>query len=534
MNKCQRGVLTRDDGVAIPTVIGIMVVLSLLMLLSLAIVSENTPRARATQDKSAARSAAHSGARDFAARVVERGDAYVEAFVNDDKNPAVDADPSTPECDGPGQTISSIDAEDARFCYRKIPTPANSGEVKLEITGSAGIGDKRKSHKMVVTFAAGGGENLTKYSWFSDYNINDPDVANRSAAETAECVGRYRWQGRPKTCSRSTTLGKTLYGRYHSNDWWEIYGDVTFASAPITNAGPPPFYEPYWPNATDKLLGTPVTQVPLLKMPTNVDDFQKYVLPKHDNDSNTNRPGCLYEGQTKITLSGNKMSVSSPNTTNVAAHCPAHGAMGDIPPLVYIKRASNSPQCSSNQASGFFNASEMVPTGTAAKINYDGCLGTLAVEGQINGASVTLFSEDDTVITDDLTVLDKSTEDLIGIVASGFVWIHNPVSSMNPNVFMKPAGDRFVDASVTSLNRTILAQNAGLDPRRGALRSTGSMIMKYQALFGASTGNGIVTAGYETIHTYDERLNNLAPPFYVKPVSGQFGIVGISDVGGTQ
>lgn len=528
--RMRRAAASGDVGASLISVLGVAVVLSLLIMTATLMVARQTIKSRQVQDWSASRSAALSGADDFAARVADRGQDYINTFSTDQTNPAVDTNPATPECDGSGQLIRTSGGTETRFCYRLISNDVATGKVLLEVTGIAGVGDKKEESKITVEYGVGGGESFAKYSWFTDYNTNDPIVANYSADKAAICTDVYRWNGRPKgECSRSTTLGQTLDGPYHSNDWWEFYDDVTFTSPNVTNAGPPPFYEPF-PNRTAQLLGTTVKRVPIIKLPQTTVALQKYVLPKHDTDPNTDRPGCLYEGQTKFVFNGTNFTVDSPNTTSVGAHCPAHGASGSIPPLLYVKRASNSATCATNRATSFYNPSEVTGTWTA-QINYDGCNGTAAVEGNVNGASVTVYAEDEAVITDNLTVSNLSSSDKIGVVAKGFVWIHNPWSQITPPVFIKPSGDRIVHASLVSLNHTILAQNIWKGGRRGALKTHGSMIMKYQALFASFGGGGSILGGYEVQHTYDERLQDAPPPYFVKPTTGKFGIVSMSYMG---
>lgn len=523
--RMRRTASSNDVGASLISVLGVAVVLSLLIMTATMMVARQTIKSRQTQDWSAARSAALSGAQDFATRVADQGQGYITTFSQDTSNPAVDTNPTTSECDGSGQLIRATGGTQTRFCYRLLSHDVATGKVILEVTGLAGVGDKQEESKLTVEYGMGGGDALTRYSWFTDFGLTDPQLVGTT---DPNCIDKYAWDGRPSSCPSTIIRGRTLDGRYHSNDWWEIDGNVTFNSGPITNAGPPPFFKPY-NGGTGQLLGTPVTRVSLMKLPQHTGDLLKHVLPKHDTDPNTNRPGCLYEGQTKIVLNGSTMSVTSPNTSSVGPGCPSHGSTGAIPPIIYVKRASNTATCSTNRAAGFYNPSEVVRSGKPG-INYDGCNGTLAVEGNVNGASVTMYAEEDAVITDDLTVSNTSSNDLMGVVAGGYVWIHNPITSLSPVSFVKPSGDRTIHASLSSLNHTVVVQNYWEGPPRGKIVSLGSALMKYEALYGTLSG-GVLSGGYTGQHAYDERLGANSPPYFIKSTTSQFGIVSVSEGG---
>ena len=119
---------------------------------------------------------------------------------------------------------------------------------------------------------------------------------------------------------------------------------------------------------------------------------------KVDTDPNTDRPGCLYYGATRITFVGNKMKVLSPNTTSSAtpSRCLTVSSRGseqtkDIPPVIYIKPTTGSctgvgyPQ----RISGY---NEMISSHTT---DYDPCRGTAFVSGNVSG-QVTVAADDAT------------------------------------------------------------------------------------------------------------------------------------------
>ncbi|MGQ7298244.1 hypothetical protein [Quadrisphaera sp. KR29] len=348
-------------------------------------------------------------------------------------------------------------------------------------------------------------------------------------------------------CSRDIqfTTGDVINGPLHSNDLLKIAGSPVFGN-PDTSvwSGAYPATGPlYWGGGAPSAGTTAQAGYPVLAskqpttMPTGNTELLRYVSPKIDTSSNTDRRGCLYRGATKITFTGTTMTVLSPNTTDASTPSRCLDVANrnqpqtkPIPPVIYVAAATGS--C---KGVGYPLANEAT---TGLTTNYDCKRGTPFVSGTVD-AAVTVAGADDVVVTGDLTYADGGAgTDVLGLVATGYVWVHHPVSKTSP-VTNLTAADGYtpvhtIQAGILSLKHSFLVQNYD----KGAALSTGTAATKLNVLGAIAqmyrgpvgTGNGTTAStGYLKNYVYDTRFNALQPPYFIKPVSSPWQVQSVVD-----
>lgn len=527
-----------DDGVALPMVLGAMMVLTAFMLTSLALVLGNTAPSRADQDSKAALAAAQAGVDEYVSRLSATGGQY---WVNGNTDASNDAFTAT------GTPVPGTGGDGAKFRYQVLTsaaTTAQDGYLTLKVTGTSAPpgGGRQVERTLTVRLEPSA---FIDYVYFTDYETVDPSlIPGVTAAEQAAC-SKYHYDGRPSTPCRDIqwVTGDVVDGPLHSNDALWLTGAPLFASARTESS---------WVKTTDPATlwrggGTPSAGTaaqpgykpvyePKIDLPDGNAELLKYVRPKTDTgpnpDTDAARPGCLYKGATRITFVGNQMKVYSPNTTDAPARCLTVASNGSeqtkaIPPVIHVVPATGT--CT---GVGYPRTDEHVySVGTT---DYDKCRGTAFVQGRVDG-QVTVSAQDDVVVTADLTVDDGATEtDVIGLVAGNYVWVYHPVRSDGSNLLPDAETVRNIEAAVLSLRHSFVVQNwfagAPLSSATPAskLRVHGAIAQKFRGAVGTGSGTSSTT-GYLKNYVYDKRFQVLQPPYFLTPKNAPWRAIRLSD-----
>jgi hypothetical protein len=175
---------TGDDGVALPMVIGTMLVLTSMLLASLAMVINNMAPARSDQDSRAAVAAAQAGVDEYIARLTSTSGAYWEKGNTDPTNPAFDQNGATKGCGTGGRRLPGTGGDSALFCYRvttSLIVTAQQGYINLEVTGvSAPASGQRPVIRTLTTKLRPDG--FIDFIYFTDIEATNPAL-NRNRAE---------------------------------------------------------------------------------------------------------------------------------------------------------------------------------------------------------------------------------------------------------------------------------------------------------------------------------------------------------------
>jgi hypothetical protein len=580
-----------DDGVALVSVLGMMLVLTLFLITSLAFTLQNATSSRRTQDAKAALAAAEAGLDEYIAR------------LNADSNYFVlgNTDAGNAAFGAAGRVIPGTSGTTAKYTYSVLSSSADvtrDAALRIQVTGtsSPGAGQPAVSRTITATLKPRG---FLRYVYVSDVEILDPVLTvssipfatyngnsyyNSGVSGTryryygdvnqirSDC-GRYYYNSRQTatytagaatpvyvydTSNNATTqtittpgtvagyngqcaeiqwaANDTIQGPFHSNDAIQVNGSVLFTD-PLTEtswSNPPSTSQRWWGTGTPSSSGyKPVYGAPI-PLPSGNSTLLQYVEPDVDGDASTPvGPGCYYTGATRIIFQGTTMKVLSPATTNAPSRCLDTANRGSeqtktIPPVIYVDSTSNS--CTYG-AVGYPKSGES--TTVATTTDYTCTRGTAYVSGSYD-TQVTVAAKDDIVVTGNVTDADSQTgTNILGLIAGNYVWVYHPVDSGGSNLLSSSNGVYDLDAAILALRHSFLVQNwnrgSALSTSTATkLNVTGSIAQKYRGPVG--TGNGVsATTGYLKNYVYDSRLLVIQPPYFLTPEASPWTVSTITD-----
>lgn len=582
----------QDEGVALISVIAIGVVICLFLVLSIALVITTAPRARADQDAKTALAAAQAGLDEFTSRVTLFGD-DVAKVLNDPANPAFDTIPATDACDGPGAPLQGTNRSNARFCYRIASDPrdaAAKGILTLDVTGFAGPdADRTVARTLRARIRMGKGAN--DFAYLSNYEIYDPSIPTKYAvgnggqhalltgvqqgdnpgvitplpADLAGCVGSgnvgYRWN-RPINRSDPSSSpgmrnchilehpwvgGDEIKGKAHTNDTFYTQKSVTpFRETELKVALPVGSDEnAVHHNLTgrsqyDGINAKSIQRAEKVPFPDTLSDL--YLKVKPVNGQPNAAEGCLYQGLTKITFQGDKVSVLSPSTTSFSPTCPnPNGTASKTPKLIFVEAAVG--DCSTDPKN-FPDAPFVLPkmpaeSKTIQSVDYGKCRATALVKGSVSNADVTVAARADLVLIGNLVVPNlgqADNTDQVGLMAGNSVWLRHPVSCSKTNVCTQTlkvsAGQQGysidpitkIDASILAIKGSFRQENWQFGDNWGTgtvcepLLVRGTIAQNFVGPMGIRDKATCIT-GYNLKVHYDGRLREGRPPYFI--VSGR-------------
>lgn len=332
-----RALRFRDDGVALPTVFGLAMVMLILIGGALTVSTRGIVKSTNDEDFNAALAAAYAGVEEYQSRLAN--DSNYQKFGNPaapfsissaatlslptgaNANPAFGIGatgtwaniPDKPEADG------TAVASPAWFRYEVSNKDyQDKGILHLRVTGRV----NETTRSIVADLKQDG---FIDYLYFTNYETTDPAYAANNSAGYTNCE-RYAYVS--AVAARSTTdctviqfgASDVFKGPVRSNDQLYICS-TTFEKGVISSSTT----NPIWKNACTSVApkfngGNPVYGAPIGMPPTN-SEMKKET--RNDLSADVPRPGCLYTGPTIIKFelvgSATKMRVISPWTryTNV-------------------------------------------------------------------------------------------------------------------------------------------------------------------------------------------------------------------------
>jgi len=512
-------------------VMGAIVVLSLLLAATFSYALAVEPQARENQDWNASIAAAQAGVDDYVAKL-NASDAYWQSV--DCSNTAMRGpNAGTNTCGWTSvtavgwQNVNASDPAAGKFHYDADPSVIYSqGAVRLTSTGKV-----RGSSRTIQVLVSRGGS--TDFLYYTDFEDADPanSVAYPSGAPNDDCgksgptLAKYWWNGRTSAdgCVEITFVsGDTLDGRVHFNDTPQIGGTTKFLQSYETSA-PACKNTPYNVNNCKRGSGTPnlngqkAAWADVLLLPDNANNFGTY-------------PGCQYTGDTRIKFNpAGTMTVWSTRSvgTSTGTGCGTFTGSGSVTvnvpddQVIYIKNWSSQSKCTVGQVgdglpvTGDLNVD--VPTFYCGN-------GNVYVEGTVKGR-VTIAAQNNVVVTGNILVdgvaagATPSGTSVVGLVAGNSVVMEHPVKctrfSGNPSVcdqwanIDSGATDRYVYASIQTLQRSFWVQAYNQGAQLGTLNVYGSIAQKWRGIVG--TGS---STGYLKNYRYDSRLRFQSPPYF--------------------
>ncbi|CAO1653520.1 Flp pilus-assembly TadG-like N-terminal domain-containing protein [Salinibacterium sp. NYA9b] len=555
-----------EQGVALPMVIGITVVLGLLVTTAVAYATGGFRQAAATQEWSASLAAAYAGVEDYQSRLSE-DTSYVQygnpaaAFsaVSDVRLPTgTNANAAFNVAAGDPWVSIQGSNDNSSFRY-EVDNSAyqSSGTIRVRSTGKVGS----ETRTIVADLRQSG---FIDFLYFTDYEIMDPTFSSASNS----CV-KYWWDGRDGISGNCGEIafsgGDTIDGPVHSNDTIRICS-ASFLGA-VTTSYRPSSGNKY--NSRDsngnycsgqyfEVPGSPSFS-PVIGMPATNSQHLRETRSDLTTDG-VARPGCLYTGPTQITLNSNgTINVRSPWTKktqitgspatggstpaacgSITALNSTSGATFTLPPsnVIYIQNVpsvSSDPNywSSSSRPSGlscvgannrtdsngngngigYPISSETAPSGSYGCRNGD-----LFVKGTLSGQT-TLSAEHYIYITGDIKY-NNADEDVLGLVGNDAVWVWNPTTGDNRyyHSTLLSGTNRRIDAAILSVGHTFAVQNPSIGSGRGTLTVNGAIAQKFRGIVRSGSG------GYVKNYVYDGRLKYTAPPKFLSPVTTTYGV----------
>ena len=214
-----------EDGIALPTVIISMAVLTLFALASLAFVVNATPSSRRTGDAKAAVAAAQAGVDEYSSRLNARPTYYaLNGTGIDPDNLAftrrADGTAFPDGRDARGVPVPGTGSAGARFAYQVLTTPletARAGLIRLRVTGTAANGQSR------TLTASFGQDGYLRFLYFSDVESLDPSLGAGNRATTRDGnIGYYVDPGR--TVVDSFKPDPAIFADSCSRHWYDEGG----------------------------------------------------------------------------------------------------------------------------------------------------------------------------------------------------------------------------------------------------------------------------------------------------------------------
>jgi Tfp pilus assembly protein PilX len=354
---------------------------------------------------------------------------------------------------------------------------ASSGTLQVRSTGQSG-GVRRS---VVATLRRSG---FLDYLYFTDYETQDPQVTGSGAT-----CDIYRRAGRTSPpCSNITFANNDVVnGPFHTNDDILVCGSPTFgrtSADAIEVSGPSPGYTGCG-GSTPNFVGTFKYDAKLLSLPSS-----------NASLAGLAQPGYLFTGTTQITLSGTTMTVTNGGSTTPNVPLPANG-------VIYVQNGTCGAAYSAPQT-------YTEPAGCAQ----------VYVKGDTT-RSLTIASARDIVVTNDLK---RTGNNMIGLIADGFVRVYHPVSGSCTDTASGPFGPSIgsieIDAAILSLQHSFIVDNYNCGTARGTLTVKGAIAQKFRGPVG--TGGSTISTGYVKNYNYDDRFRVANPPFFLDPVQSQW------------
>lgn len=572
-----------DSGVAMILVLGTALVLTGLVVATLAFTVNGVRSARGDQDWQAALPAAEAGVDHYLSRLNEDGTyweygnpaapfsassaALLTLPTGASANPAFDGWTDVPGSEGRAQFRYAVDTT-AFF---------TSGIIKLQSTGR--VGDRTRTVESSI-----GRRNFIDYLYFTDFEVKDPALYSTAAGDSYDPAGalvecnRHLYDATPgyvrrdrvnsdvpaasanPGCSNINFVGEggtpyfagdTLNGPFHSNDAVYVCRNPTItAEATTSYDGSLTEGRHYVRNTGCSTTGTPqiaasgndFTYAPPLELPPTNGALANQVDPTY-TDGET--PGCLYTGPTEIRFNDDEtMDVTSPwSKPGGPADC-GTGPGRALPDrgVIWVRNVPSAPDADSRDsptlASGATCTSTSNPLGYPKRYNAYGYIlrdvtpygcrsGDAIVSGRVKG-QVTVGAENNIVIANDLTYADSgctssgsTCTDIIGLIANNFV------ETMHP-VWCNSSGTCY---NLTSAQDDLVVEAAILSVQHSF------RVQNYQVAqpLGMLTVRGAIGQkfrgavgstngpGYSKNYNYDWRLRYASPPYFIDPVESAFG-----------
>lgn len=332
LSRILRALGRRDEGVALPAVIGIGIVITILVTTGAAISTSGAAKSITDGNSLNAMQAAYAGAADYQSRLTNDNSYWHygattsfttgSTFTGTNSNPAFGTTA--------GGTWAAVNGSNGTETYRYEVNNskfASTGAVQLRVTGRAG----NQTRSLVATVR---GTGFIDYLYFTDYESSNPALTGETQSGNSKksCLSVHITDPGYSTSTACAPVqfiaGDVLGGPIRSNDEFTICG-ATFNQTvqstaangvynkPSSTCAAPTFGQASAQNPQPAHVGS------LLLPQTNTD-----MLQAARSDTNVT-PGCLYTGPTSITFnSDGSMQIISPWSKATQIYQKSDGSYG--------------------------------------------------------------------------------------------------------------------------------------------------------------------------------------------------------------
>jgi Tfp pilus assembly protein PilX len=521
-----RAHMRSDEGIALPAVIGVMIIVSAMVAALLTSVQADTGLSRRDQDRKAAYAAAEAGINNYLFRLTDDPEVWTNCtaiggtqFVSQQWNGSGTDTRSWRSLPGSEAqyTVELLPNSTHTTCDGTTPsTAANSlldqGTINIRATGRM----RGRKRSIVARLRR---HTFLDYIYFTNYETMDPVWYTRystGAATTPDLVAwanancRYYRDGRASQTYHGTynngnndiDMGcveinfvedDTITGPFHTNDSILTCGSPSFgggASTQIELNPPAPGWRANTNNgcngATPDFNGQVTSTPNVLPMP-----------PTNASLLNDTLPAYVYTGTKHITLGATTYNIKD-DATGITTSNVAYPSNG----LIYVKNGS----C----GEGYKAYDPLNQTNGCANVFVHGT----------NGTSLTIASQKDIIVDGNIS---NSSDALLGLIANEFVRVQHVIQNVNGNNCdnANPVLNNLtINAAILSLAHSFAVDSYFCGNTMGTLTVNGAIGQNYRGAVG-TIGN----SGYLKNYVYDPRLSYRSPPHFLDPVSASFRIL---------
>jgi len=308
--------LRRDDGVALPAVIGIGIVITLLVMTGAAISTSGAAKTFTDGNSLNAMQAAYAGAADYQSRLTNNNNYWqygastpftgTSTFpLGTGSNPAFGTTA--------GGNWATVNGSNGLETYRYEVNNskfASTGAVQLRVTGRSG----NQTRSLVATVR---GTGFIDYLYFTDYESSNPALTGetQNGNNTLSCLSVHMTDPSYSTSTACDPVqfraGDVLAGPIRTNDEFTICG-ATFNQTVQSTAADGVYNRPGGCGAPTFGQASPTSPQPAHVGTLIMPQTNQNMIQATRSDINAT-PGCLYTGPTSITFnSDGSMQIISP------------------------------------------------------------------------------------------------------------------------------------------------------------------------------------------------------------------------------
>ena len=507
-----RADLRREAGMALPAVIGVMILVSALTAGLLLTVQDDTGLARSDQNRKAAYAAAEAGLNAYLFRLADDPEVWTHCTSIGGTQYVSQA------WSGSGsdtRSWRSIPGSEAQYTVELLPNSAHSTcDATSATTAADSILDQGTLNVRATGRLRGVKRSIVArlrrhtfldFIYFTNYETRDPawyTPADYAAWASTHCGywrdgrGSQSYSGGGGCTELSFIAADSIVGPFHTNDSILTCGTPTFGGGGSSHIelNPP---SPGWrANGSGSCSGTPtfsgqlITADNVLAMPPTNLALQNDTLPAY-----------VFTGTKKIVLGSGGFDI-----TDVATGGTTHLAY-PVNGLIYVKNGS----C----GVGYNADTPLAQPNGCANVFVHGTTDT----------PLTIASQKDVIVDGDTRI---SNDALLGLVANEFVRVQHlitPASTSSCTANDTPTlTDIRIDAAILSLSHSFAVDSYTCGTGMGTLHVFGSIAQNYRGAVGTFSG-GTLSSGYVKDYQYDPRLAYRSPPHFLDPVSASWRIL---------